>query len=84
MRLVGTRQTDEIGRILLPRELRREFEIEAETDLDIYADGDRIVLQRHYPVCKICGGDNDLAQMAGKGVFICAGCKRSIQEMEAS
>jgi len=84
MKLVTTRQIDEIGRILLPRELRKEFQIDAETDLDIYADGERIVLQKTLPACRICGEKNNLTQMAGKGIYICVDCRRSVQEMEAS
>jgi transcriptional pleiotropic regulator of transition state genes len=84
MRLVATRKIDEVGRIVVPRELQREFQIEADTALDIYADDGRIVLQKSLPACKICGEKNNLTQMAGKCVFICAGCKQSIQEMKPS
>ena len=82
MRLIATGKIDEIGRILLPRELRREFHVEAVTDLDIYIDNERIVLQKTLPVCKICGEKNNLTQIAEKGVFICDSCRRSVQEME--
>ena len=84
MKLIATRQIDDIGRILLPREWRREFQIESDTDLDIYADGERIVLQKTLPACKICGEKNNLMQMAGKDAFICADCKRIVQEIEPS
>jgi len=84
MRLIATRKIDEIGRILLPRELRRELQIEADTDLDIYADDEGIVLQKTLPTCKICSEKNNLTQMAGKCVYICAGCRRSVQEMKPS
>ena len=82
MRLIAIRKIDEIGRILIPMELRRNLGIEADTDLNIYADDNEgIVLQKALPACKICGGKNDLAQIAGKSVFICAACKQSVQKM---
>ena len=81
MNLFATRRIDELGRIVLPMELRKMFQIERDTDLNIYADGiEKIVLQKTWPACKICGTENDLAQIAGKDVFICAGCKQSVQE----
>lgn len=48
------RKIDELGRIVLPIELRREMGIEEKDTLSILIDGEHIVLKKHSPSCFIC------------------------------
>ena len=84
MRLITTRRVDELGRFVLPREVRKTCQIEPNSALDIYVDDSgQIVLRKFEPFCKICGKENGVTKIAGKDIFICAGCKQMIREMKS-
>ena len=51
------RKIDELGRIVLPSELRRVFGIHEGDELEISVDGERVILQKRHDVCVFCGGD---------------------------
>ena len=70
------RKVDELGRIVLPIELRRTLDIEERDALEIYLDEDRIVLQKYEPACLFCGSSNALVQYRGKNV--CTQCAKNI------
>jgi len=70
------RKVDELGRIVLPIELRRTLDIEERDALEIYLDGDKIVLQKYEPACLFCGSDQGLMNYRGKN--ICCACIREI------
>ena len=54
MKLIATRKTDELGRIVLPAEIRTRLGAEAGTLLNIYEDSDRVIIERSKPYCKLC------------------------------
>lgn len=82
MKLFAVRKIDELGRLVLPTQLRKQLGLKANTSLDIWLDGEeQVVLRKSAPYCIICGELNGLSEIAGTGRFICAGCKNSIQEM---
>ena len=71
------RTVDELGRIVLPIELRRTMNIDIKDALEIYTDGERVVLQKYEPGCSICGAvQNDLVSQAGKQ--FCPGCIKQL------
>ena len=70
------RTTDKLGRIVLPKSLRRERGIEAKDDLEIYVDGDSIVLAKYSPGCVFCGRPEGLAEFRSK--LVCQECKTNI------
>jgi transcriptional pleiotropic regulator of transition state genes len=77
VRPIGTaRRIDQLGRVVVPVELRRLLGIREGDLLDISADGDRLVLQRIEPGCILCGGSDGLHELHGK--FVCAGCRREL------
>ena len=45
------RKVDELGRIVLPIELRRTLKIEIKDPLEIYVDGESIMLKKYQPAC---------------------------------
>ena len=70
------RKVDELGRIVLPIELRRTLDIMERDLLEIYLDGDRIVLQKKEENCTFCGAISGLADYWGKNV--CQECIRNL------
>lgn len=66
------RKVDDLGRIVLPIELRRNLCIEEKDSLEIYVDGPTIVLKKYQPSCTFCDDAGDIVSFKGKN--ICVGC----------
>ncbi|MDR0885970.1 MAG: AbrB/MazE/SpoVT family DNA-binding domain-containing protein [Clostridiales Family XIII bacterium] len=80
MKAIGiVRKVDELGRIVLPMELRRTFNIEKEDPLEIFVDDDAIVLKKYQPACIFCGSADGIQQVHGKNV--CAACIDEMKEL---
>ena len=73
------RRLDELGRIVLPIEMRRSFDLAEHDRVEIGIEGDAIVLRKYEPNCCFCGGTKDLREFRGKQ--ICAKCAKSIGEL---
>lgn len=71
------RKVDELGRIVLPIELRRTLHIDVRDTLEIYVEGGRIILEKYEPTCIFCGSATDLTDFKGK--FVCKHCIESLQ-----
>lgn len=71
------RRVDELGRIVLPIEMRRVLNINVKDPLDISRDGDAIVLRKYTPNCIFCGNDNIATQY--KGNNICKDCLETLK-----
>ena len=56
-----TRAIDEVGRIVLPKELRATMDLNTKDELDISVEGDRIILKKIQPSCIFCGNSENLA-----------------------
>jgi transcriptional pleiotropic regulator of transition state genes len=81
MKEVGiARRVDDLGRIVLPAELRRLFGINAGDAVDIAVDGDAIVLRKVDRACVFCDGVSDLRSYRGRPV--CAACRAELSETE--
>ena len=72
------RPVDGLGRIVLPREIRRHLEIEEGDSLEILLEGDRIVLQKYQPACTFCHSNDNIVYFQGKR--ICAACLAQIKD----
>ncbi len=70
------RKVDELGRVVLPIELRRTLDIAERDELEIFTENDRIILQKHESSCVFCGGMQGLTAYKGKN--LCKNCIRSI------
>ena len=66
------RKVDELGRIVLPIEMRRTLDIAERDSLEIYVEGDSIILKKYQPACIFCGSSKDLVSFEGKNV--CPDC----------
>ncbi|MBC2581013.1 AbrB/MazE/SpoVT family DNA-binding domain-containing protein [Clostridium sp. DJ247] len=66
------RKVDELGRIVLPIELRRTLGIDLKDSLGIYVEGNNIILKKYNPSCIFCGDAKDVINYKGKN--ICTSC----------
>lgn len=66
------RRVDELGRIVIPIELRRTLTIAEKDALEIYVDGEQIILKKYEPACIFCGNAKDVIHYRGKN--ICTEC----------
>lgn len=60
MTLITQRFVDELGRIVLPAELRSELGLTAKSKLSVCRDGDRMILVKSHAACKLCGSDENV------------------------
>ncbi len=72
------RKVDELGRIVLPIELRRNLDIMERDALEIYVDGEYIVLCKHESACIFCGDTKNVVGYRGKNV--CQNCIRDLKK----
>ena len=66
------RRVDELGRIVIPIGLRQTHEMEAKQQLEIFVEGEYIILGKYSPHCYLCGDTNNLRNFKGKN--ICQPC----------
>ncbi len=72
------RKVDELGRIVLPIELRRTLGIEENDRIEIFVDGESIILRKYQPACIFCDNAKDIINYKGKN--ICPDCIRAMNE----
>jgi transcriptional pleiotropic regulator of transition state genes len=70
------RKVDELGRVVIPIELRRTLGIEEKDALEIYVDNEKIILRKYEPACVFCGNAGDVQHYRGKLV-----CRLCAEEM---
>lgn len=70
------RKVDELGRIVIPIELRRTMGIEEKDALEIYVDNEKIILKKYEPACIFCGNAEDVVNYKGKNL-----CKNCLTEL---
>lgn len=73
------RKIDSLGRIVLPIELRRVLEIDEDAALEIFVEGDQVVLKKYQPACVFCGEAKNVGQFRGRN--ICEACRKAISEL---
>ena len=72
------RRIDELGRVVLPIELRRTMNLDVRDPVEIFMEGESIVLRKYEAACLFCGGDRQLTTFRGKQ--ICSDCLRQLKE----
>ncbi len=73
------RKIDDLGRVVLPIELRRTLNLEVGDGLEIFTENDGIVLKKYEASCVFCGGDKKLKDYSGK--MLCSQCRKKIGEL---
>ena len=71
------RHVDELGRIVIPKEMRKNMDIANDDPVEIYVDGDKIILTKYQPSCIFCGGAADIREFCGKKV--CEKCVAALR-----
>ena len=72
------RTVDELGRRVIPKEMRKKRDISSNDPVEIYVEGDRIILTKYYSACTFCGSNLGISEFRGKR--ICAECLNQIKE----
>lgn len=73
------RAVDKMGRVVIPKEIRKQLQIENDVDsFEIYMDGDRVVLQKYQPTCIFCDSLSDSVEYNGYNI-----CKNCIEKLIA-
>ena len=74
------RRMDELGRVVIPIEIRNQFNIGQKDPIEIYVDGSSIVLKKFEPNCIFCGNTKNLFEYQGK--LICKDCSKKIGDLK--
>ncbi len=74
-----TRPVDELGRVVIPKEIRSSLQIEVKDRLEILMDGDAIVLKKFNPNCIFCGSAEQVEDVMGKN--ICRSCLEKLKSI---
>lgn len=69
---------DELGRVVLPIELRRQLDVDSKDTLEISVNGDEIILTKYVLKCLFCSSTEDVVAKMGRHV-----CRKCIEEIEA-
>lgn len=72
------RKVDELGRIVIPVELRRTLNIDVKDALEIYVDGDQVILKKYEPACIFCGDARNVVNYKSKNI-----CKNCLNELKS-
>ena len=73
------RKVDELGRIVLPIEMRRTLDIAEKDALEIYVEGSSVILKKYKPSCIFCDSAKNVTAFKGKNV--CPACLRDLKEL---
>ena len=72
------RKVDSLGRVVLPIELRRTLDVSERDALEIFVEGNSVVLKKYEPTCIFCGNGNNVSHFKGKN--ICSGCMKDLSK----
>jgi len=73
------RKVDELGRVVIPVEVRRVLGISKFSGLEIYVDNEMIILKKYVPGCTFCGNIEVVKKVNGKNV--CASCLKKLHKL---
>lgn len=73
MKPVGVvRKVDQLGRIVLPKSLRKRYQMNEGDPVEILVQGDHIILERYKPKCVFCSNQNNVVEYESR--YICQNC----------
>ena len=71
------RNVDELGRIVIPKEMRKKMGIASSDPLEIYVEADKIILTKYVTSCSFCESGEETTDFKGKKI-----CKACLQELK--
>ena len=72
------RKIDDLGRMVIPIELRKTMNINKKDPMEIFVEDDKIILKKYEPACIFCGSADDTFEY--KGRTICQECMDKMKE----
>ena len=72
------RRIDELGRVVLPIEIRKTLSLTNRDTVEIYVEDEKIILKKYEPSCIFCGSI-DTAKMV-KGKMVCETCLEALKK----
>lgn len=72
------RKIDELGRIVLPIEIRNNMDIKNRDSIEIFVDEDKIILKKYEPACIFCGNADNVTYFRGK--LVCRDCIETLRK----
>ena len=76
------RKVDELGRVVIPIEIRNKFDIAEKDPIEIYVDGSSIILKKYEPNCIFCGNTKDL--ISYKDRLVCSKCAQKLASLDTT
>ena len=73
------RKIDDLGRIVVPIELRNKLNINLKDEVEIYVEKSSIIIKKYDPSCIFCGSSKELAEFNDK--LICSKCLEKIKSI---
>ncbi len=73
-----TRKIDDLGRVVLPIELRKKLGIEQRDPVEIYVEDDMIILKKYESECIFCSSKKSLVSYNDK--YVCASCAKALSK----
>lgn len=73
------RNIDELGRLVVPKEMRKKLGIANTDPVEFFVEEDRIILKKYLPVCHFCGASEKVSEFKGKNI-----CESCISEIKAN
>lgn len=71
------RNIDELGRVVIPKEIRKKMDINDGDPMEIFVEGEKILISKYVPNCSFCGGEDGISEFKGKK--ICRSCLEEIK-----
>ena len=73
------RNVDDLGRIVIPKELRTSLNMVEGSPVEMFIEGEQLILSRVYRGCHLCGNTNGLKELHGKS--ICSACIEQLKSL---
>ena len=74
------RRVDELGRVVIPIEIRNQFNIVEKDPIEIYVNDSSIVLKKYEPNCIFCGSTEELVEYKNK--LVCGNCSKQLNDLK--
>ena len=71
------RHLDDLGRFVIPKEMRKEMELKDNDPLEIELQGKEIVVRKHETKCIFCGKNKVFVEFNNKRI-----CKKCLEELK--
>ncbi len=74
------RRVDELGRVVIPMEIRNQFNIVEKDPIEIYVNDSSIILKKFEPNCVFCGSTENLVEYKNK--LVCEKCSKGLNDLQ--